>query len=208
MKFILDKSGIVLGAVAHNPSILSPLWLKTHHLINEEPEKFLNTVEFSMIELKDILMFVDRDQLQITAKKDDVEVRTFLMDIINGYIKLLPHVPYKSLGLNFRWFVEIEENEQFPKIIFSIGNSNLQSAIDTKNELLYGGTIYVREDLFNLKINIQPNDKNKKDVLFHYHYTVENKKPEDIIVNINNFLEFHKKSEKFLINIFDIERKG
>jgi hypothetical protein len=207
MKFSLEKSGIVLGAEAHNPSIISPHWLKANNLINEEPEKFLHTVEVSMIELKDIHIFVDRDLMQITAKKDSNDVRKYLIDIIKGYIELLPHIPYKTLDLNFHWIVKLEESDSRPDIKLSIGKTNLQKAVESKNELAFGGTIYVCKKLYHLKINIQPMDEKKIVILFYYQYDTESKKPSEIKENIDNFLNFFKDSRKILKNIFDNRSK-
>ncbi len=101
MEIKIERADIVIVASAHNPSIVSPQWLKGKKLIVEDPKQFVHTPDFSLFDSETFSLVVDRERLQITAKKKDSGTLKSLASVGSGYIDLLPHVPYKSVGLNF-----------------------------------------------------------------------------------------------------------
>jgi hypothetical protein len=141
----LERADIVIVASAHNPSIVSPQWLKEKKLIVEGPKQFVHTPDFSLFDSETFSLVEDRERLQITAKKQDRETLKSLASVGSGYINLLPQVPYKSLGLNFMWLAESNEGEVLPKIKVSIGFINNLASILTDHELNYGCISYARK---------------------------------------------------------------
>jgi len=73
MKIKLGRADIVILALAHNPSIISPQWLKENHLITEEPKQFVHTPDFSLFDSETFSLIADRQRLQVTAKKQDMD---------------------------------------------------------------------------------------------------------------------------------------
>ena len=113
MKKILKNVNTVIIASSHNPSILSPEWLKKYKLIEETLKTFAHTPDFSLFESESFQIIIDRQRLQITAKKKDKSSLMSLAKITKQYIKLLPHIPYKSLGINFVWEIQNKKDKVF-----------------------------------------------------------------------------------------------
>jgi hypothetical protein len=145
MEIKLRRADIVIIASAHNPGIVSPQWLKEKKLIVEDPKQFVHTPDFSLFDSETFSLVVDRERLQITTKKKDSGTLKSLASVGSGYIDILPHVPYKSVGLNFVWLAESNEGEVLPKIKISIGSINNLSSTLTDHELNYGCIIYARK---------------------------------------------------------------
>jgi hypothetical protein len=159
-----------------------------------------------MLDLKEKHVFVDRDSLRLTAKIDDVSVRDSLMEISKKYIELLPHIPYKFVDLNFLWFVEFEKKEVIPDTNFTIGNCNLPSIIKSKHDLNFGGTIYVCESIYHLKLNIQPGDERIIQHFFNYSFDIEKKTRKAINGYINRFNELYNSSKEIVQKIYGMEK--
>lgn len=173
MEINLRRADIVIAASAHNPSIVSPQWLKEMNLIVEEPKHFVNTPDFSLFDSETILLVVDRQRLQITAKKHDEESLKSFASIGSGYIRLLSHIPYSALGLNFVWHVKTEEEgEELPTIRTNIGSIHDFSSILVNHELNFGSIIYARKEPYLLKISIESQGRAIFICNFNYHHEV------------------------------------
>jgi len=198
MEIKLGRADIVIVASAHNPSIVSPQWLKEKKLIVEDPKQFVHTPDFSLFDSETFSLVVDRERLQITAKKQDRETLKSLASVGSGYINLLPHVPYRSLGLNFVWLAESDEGDVLPKINISVGFINNLSSILTDQELNYGCIIYARKDPYLLKLTIEPRGKNTLVYNFNYHHGVEGLNKDKILEHLGNFMSLYEKSKEIV----------
>lgn len=198
MEIKLGRADIVIVASAHNPSIVSPQWLKEKKLIVEDPKQFVHTPDFSLFDSETFSLVVDRERLQITAKKQDRESLKSLASVGSGYINLLPHVPYRSLGLNFVWLAESDEGDVLPKINISVGFINNLSSILTDQELNYGCIIYARKDPYLLKLTIEPRGKNTLVYNFNYHHGVEGLYKDKILEHLGNFMSLYEKSKEIV----------
>lgn len=198
MEIKLERADIVIVASAHNPSIVSPQWLREKKLIVEDSKQFVHTPDFSLFDSETFSLVVDRERLQITAKKQDRETLKSLASVGSGYINLLTHVPYRSLGLNFVWLAESTEGEVLPKIEVSIGFTNNLSSILTDHELIYGCIIYARKDPYLLKLIIEPRGKNSLVYNFNYHHGVERLDKDTILDYIGNFMNLYEKSKEIV----------
>ena len=198
MEIKLGRADVVIVASAHNPSIVSPQWLKEKKLIAEDPKQFVHTPDFSLFDSGTFSLVVDRERLQITAKKQDRGTLKTLASIGSGYINLLPHVPYRSLGLNFMWLAESNEGGVLPKIGISIGFINNLSSILIDHELNYGGIIYARKDPYLLKLTIEPRGKNTLVYNFNYNHSLEGLNKDKILEHIGNFMSLHENSKEIV----------
>lgn len=193
MKIKLGRADIVILASAHNPSIISPQWVKENHLIAEEPKQFVHTPDFSLFDSELLSLIADRQRLQITAKKHDVDTLKSLVGIGKGYIELLPHIPYKALGVNFVW---LTEGEHLPKINISIGSTANLSSILTEHELNYGCIIYAQREPYLLKLTIEPQGESTLTYNFNYHHGVTGLDADIIIKYVDNFMNLFKYSQE------------
>ena len=133
---------------------------------------------------------------RLLRKKQDRETLKSLASVGSGYINLLPHVPYRSLGLNFVWLAESNEGEVLPKMDVSIGFINNLSSILTDHELNYGCIIYARKDPYLLKLIIEPRGKNSLVYNFNYHHSVEGLDIDTVLEHIENFMSLYEKSKE------------
>lgn len=200
MEAKLRRADIVIMASAHNPSIIAPQWLKDNSLIIEEPKHFIHTPDFSLFESESFSLMADHQRLQITAKKQDGGSLRSLAGIASNYVKLLPHIPYRALGLNFVWTIKIDEGEKLPKIGLSINKSDLMSIFES-HEVDYGGIIYARKDPYMLKLVIEP-QKNTLVHNFNYHHELEGIFVEDIIMLMDNFLTRYEDSSRIVKGLY------
>lgn len=135
---------------------------------------------------------------RLLRKKQDRETLKSLASVGSGYINLLPHVPYRSLGLNFVWLAESNEGEVLPKMDVSIGFINNLSPILTDHELNYGCIIYARKDPYLLKLIIEPRGKNSLVYNFNYHHGVEGLDIDTVLEHIANFMSLYEKSKEIV----------
>lgn len=206
MEAKLMRADIVIIASAHNPSIISPQWLKDKSLIAEEPDHFVHTPDFSLFESESFLLVVDNQRMQITVKKQDAVALESLANVASGYVKALPHIPYKALGLNFVWGVEVGNGEELPKIELNINKSDLMSVFGGY-EVGCGGIIYARKEPYVLKVVIEPQGKTTLVHNFNYNHELEGRSVEDIVKLINNFLIIKEGSSSVVKGLYSIGEK-
>jgi len=202
----LRRADIVIIASAHNPSIVAPQWLKDNSLIVEKPLHFVNTPDFSLFESESFSLMVDHQRLQITAKKQDRRALRSLANVAANYVRLLPHIPYRSLGLNFLWTIEINEGGKFPRIGLSMNGSNLDSLFEG-HKVTYGGIIYARKEPYMLKLVIEPQRENIVVHNFNYHHEVEGTPVEDLARLIDSFLTRYEDSSGVVRRLCLIKEK-
>ena len=206
MEAKLRRADIVILASAHNPSIISPQWLKDKSLIAEEPDHFVHTPDFSLFESESYLLVVDNQRMQITVKKQDTTTLESLANVASGYVKALPHIPYKALGLNFVWSIEVGNGEELPKIGLSINKSDLLSVFEGY-EVDCGGIIYARKELYVLKVVVEPQGANTLIHNFNYNHELEGMSVEAIVKLINNFSIIKENSSSVVKGLYLIGEK-
>jgi hypothetical protein len=206
MEAKLRRADIVIIASAHNPSIIAPQWLKDNSLIIEEPLHFVHTPDFSLFESESFSLVVDHQRLQITAKKQDKGSLKALANVASNYVKLLPHIPYGSLGLNFVWSIHFDEGEKVAKIGLNINESNLVSLFEG-HEVNYGGIVYAKKESYTLKLVIEPQGKNALVNNFNYHHELEGMSVEDLAKLIDSFLTRYEDSSRIVKGLCSIGEK-
>jgi len=190
---------MVLLAEAHNPSILSPDWLKRNKVITENPNQFVLTPDFAVFDSKSFNLVVDRQRLQLNAKKATPVTLNELVTIITKYLTLLPHIPFLRLGLNFEWVVEEDEKNPPPEINLTIGSTKDFQAIFPQHDLCYGSIIYAKKEAYRLQLTIEPTDENALIYKFNFDYNVK-----DIAIDkIKEFVENYPELYKFASTIVD-----
>ena len=147
MNIILKRADIVILASNHNPSIISPEWLKENELILETPLYSIQTPDFSFYDSQTYSLIIDRQRLQITLKKQDIKSLLKLSNIEARYVELSPFIPYNSLGINFVWIAEFDANESIPKIHISINSAVNLETIFKDHDLNFGYLIFASKNL-------------------------------------------------------------
>ena len=206
MEAKLIRADVVIVASAHNPSIMAPQWLKDNSLIVEEPTQFVHTPDFSLFESESFLLVVDNQRMQITVKKQDNQSLESLANIASSYVKLLPHIPYKALGLNFIWTIEVGDGEKLPKIELNINKSDLMSVFEG-HEVDCGGIIHARKEPYMLKVVIELQGRDALVHNFNYNHELEGTSVEDIVKLINNFLTIKEDSSSIVKGLYRVGEK-
>ena len=100
----LHSVSVVVTAEFHNPSILNPDFLKSQRVIPSdwEPNLTITTPQFSNIRFRNgIEWAVDQSKLTVTENCESGFRENYrVYDLVVSYVEKLPHVPYRSLGLN------------------------------------------------------------------------------------------------------------
>jgi hypothetical protein len=201
MEIRFNRADVVILASAHNPSILSPQWLKEKELIAEKPENFINTPDFSLFESQAFSLIVDRQRLQINTKKQDLGTIESLKRIGAGYLRLLPHIPYLAIGLNLVWILEKNAEEELPKINIEIGRAGNLSGILSDHKLSYGCIINAIKQPYILKLNVEPQGNNIIIYSFNYHHETKGISVDELIKYVENLTELYKSSYKIVKDI-------
>ena len=102
--FFLHSVSVVVTAESHNPSILTPYFLEANGVVPSgwEVVETITTVPVSMVNYNNgIHWTVDQSRLTVTENCESSFKDNYLVyDLVKAYLNNLPHVPYRSLGLN------------------------------------------------------------------------------------------------------------
>ena len=114
---ILHWVNVVILAKSHNPSILNPDFLRINDIVPSdwEAKEVLTTPAFATVRYPASVVFLlDQSRLEVkkecdTSFQDNYDVHNFAA----RYVKVLPHVSYTSVGLNWHVSVETDNPERF-----------------------------------------------------------------------------------------------
>jgi hypothetical protein len=165
-------ANVVLLAQSHNPSILSPAWIQQNHIIEESPENFVHTPVFSLYQSGTFQLMVEQERFQLTLRVlSEVNLQA-LQEAASRYIRTLPHVPYKAVGLNFTWLATVERPEEVEQQIFP-ESEKLRSAFP-EGEIKTGTFLYNIVQGYRLRLLVEPRLQTKGDLGldFNYHFDV------------------------------------
>lgn len=104
--FHLRSVSVVVTAEFHNPSILNPDFLVAHQIVPASwtVAETLTTPPLSVVKYDNgASLTVDQSRLTVTENTGPRFGEAYRVhDIGRAYLRTLPHVPYRSLGLNCR----------------------------------------------------------------------------------------------------------
>jgi len=114
---ILHWVNVVILAKSHNPSILNPDFLRINGIVPSdwEAKEVLTTPAFATVRYPaNVVFLLDQERLEVrkecdTSFQNNYDVHNFAA----RYVKVLPHVSYTSVGLNWHVSVEMDEPERF-----------------------------------------------------------------------------------------------
>ncbi len=113
-------AGIVIIAQSFNPSIFSETWLSKNFVV--EPEHLMGTRFFApeaarfQIDDKDTIVEITPERLQILFKILGASANfDTQLNIPIQIVEALPHTPYQSMGINFDYFIELSNGQDFLK---------------------------------------------------------------------------------------------
>ena len=102
--FWLHSVSVVVTAEFHNPSILNQSFLVSQEIVSKdwEVEEAITTPPFSVLRYSNgIQWIVEQSKLTVTDNpKSSFQDEYAVHHLASTYLEKLPHVPYRSLGLN------------------------------------------------------------------------------------------------------------
>lgn len=165
----LRKASIVILAQAHNPSIISPDWVRKVLLIKESPSNFVHTPPFSLFDSASFLVSVDTNRLELVTKVLDDEHISTCGQAASAYLRTLPHIPYRSLGLNYIWeYSSDPSGKPLPQVKLLIDDFDL-SQVFNRRSIKYGGTVRVELKPYVLMVRIDY--EGSQTIVFNYNFS-------------------------------------
>lgn len=185
----LLSADIVILASTHNPSIMSPEWLKNKGILAETPTNFIHTPDFFLFESESYRITLDRVRLQIIAtqpERADMSLKS-VTRIASAYISSLPELPYTALGLNFEWSMASDAELTTPEIDLRLDSGKAWETILDGHTLTFGGIVYARRDPYILSLTITPRESGVLIYNFNYHHEVAGISPDAILNYVAEF---------------------
>ena len=160
----LHSASVVILAESHNPTILNRDFLVIHEIVPKEWEVLETAVTppLAIIQYANgIRLEEDEHRLQVTERCDmpfDRHTNDRLNDLAASYVEVLPHVPYRGLGLNYtvsathpdphRWINErflkfnpwMKGSYMTPRFSVDVGDATLNLSIYGRDDVLREGS--------------------------------------------------------------------
>lgn len=120
MSGIIYKTSIVVIADQHNPTILHPSFLKSEEIIPSSEgvsEDIICTPPFSMVKTTSGINFVaELNKLQLTDEQPPENISgSKIKNYALNYIRALPHVKYKAVGINYNYILPVDRHQDYVK---------------------------------------------------------------------------------------------
>ncbi len=95
----------VVVAQQFNPSVVTQLWLRDNRVLAAEDFQDGSIFSDYVVQVRSRLfhMLVLQDQLQFVPAVPAEQQQQLVTERLGAIIQLLPHTPYRALGLNFSW---------------------------------------------------------------------------------------------------------
>ena len=170
--FGLRSASVVITAENHNPSTLNPDFVTVNGIIPEE-WKSINTITtpgLSLLEYDNhVKLILDPNALTIVCECNEPFQKRHKYpahDIAVKYVKILPHTPYKNLGLNCIISIPRDEPQEW------ITKQFLKPALyDTRTQLVPKFIIKNKKNTLTLEFSYdQQYGKNSITVKCNIHY--------------------------------------
>jgi hypothetical protein len=101
----LSGANAVLLADQFNPSILSEHWLVRHGIIPDEPGAPDRVFVPGLVSVAttDFVLHAVPQRVQFSLRRPAEDGQAILEATLGSVVDLLPHTPYRAMGLNFSW---------------------------------------------------------------------------------------------------------
>ncbi len=173
------RADLVVLANSHNPSILSPDWLRKHCDFDEEPAQFVHTPDFSMFDSSEVQIILDQARMQIVCKRFDPDLLDTISAIARRYVENLPHIPYVAIGINFIWQckgLEVGKSD----ISVSFWGKPVPTSLHDY-ETFCGGIVYGKHEDHRMKLTVEVPSSKEISFNFNFHYEVKGKTIAEIV---------------------------
>lgn len=196
MNITLTNANIVILANSHNPSIATKDWLLGNDIVLEKPTNFANTPVLSVYESQNLLLVVQAERLQLTARSPLAVVD--LPQVVERYVRKLPETPYSAVGLNYIWEGRGEPGENVKDLLkgLFLGNPECFKSQINVEDARVGGIIRFPYEGANLRIimDIHPELEERTILDFNYHYGIAS--VADLLESLHKFQSCQEHSRR------------
>jgi hypothetical protein len=153
---ILTDSSAVVVANDVNLSIFKPLWLTRNEVIREDEigPNLIVTPALVQVPSENFELDIFPNRIQLRVRPRHPHASEYLRRILGGVVELLPHTPYRAVGLNFDYLVAVSETGTFAewnRREFA-APFPLRVAIGADNTAEYGA--YFSYDVFDMRLKV------------------------------------------------------
>jgi len=198
MQLTWTGANILLLAQNHNPSIVSPGWLREHELVDEAPENFVHTPAFSLFQSQTYQLLVDQQRLQFSLRVLNEANLQRLQAALVRYLQILPHIPYSAIGLNFTWTALAERRGEGFDLTEHLFLSEDGRAWQKRlfGEVRVGSMLYNFTKTYRLRLLIEPQLTQDGNLTLDFNYHFDLGEPGKGTAAVNQLPECYKDSEQ------------
>ena len=202
----LRKVTIVILARSHNPSIVSPDWVRTALMIDEAPIEFIHTPPFSMFDSASFRLTVDFDRWELICKALDEEHMSCCSQTAKAYIRSFPHVKYNSFGMNYIWaYCPSDSGQHVPEVKLLIDGLDPRGIFDGRS-IKYGGTVEVDFGDHILRLRIDYENDRAITLNYNFSYDMKGCTVEERTKTLDSFLSLRTDSERLTKSLLAMEQ--
>ena len=170
MEVVQTQANIVILASNHDPRIVTKDWLNQKGILTEESINHIHTPGFSLVETGNYSLQIDQQRLNIGLKHFNENLLMRLPAIAGKYIEVLPKTPYRAVGLNSNWVIQLKRPDVLKEIF--VAKPKQLEAIFNEGNYNIGGIVIYEYNPFRLQLTVRPEQENNVILDFNYHSDV------------------------------------
>jgi hypothetical protein len=203
----------VVVAQQFNPSVVSQIWLRDNHIlaVDEFLDGSIYTDFVVQVRSRPFHMLVLQDQLQFVpaAEVPVVEQQQVIVEKLGAIIDLLPHTPYRALGLNFSWHLTPAADDigAFSRRLFSRDDQPLYQQFREENAH-FGAYLSKEVAGFRLRLDIKPivvaterGPENRLQFGFNFHRDIGEGGARLIVEGLDHWDEVRQETERIIDSV-------
>jgi hypothetical protein len=169
---------IVHVAQVFNPSIFTEKWLLENNLLKDDMVGIrIFSPEMAQFQTQDMQILVTIPRFLVSYPLKNETESGKARNFINQIIDLLPHTPFRSLGINFDYFVSQPSNQtfgDFNRALFGSGNNRMLPDFDSADSR-FGAYLSKNYEKARLRLDIKPvtileEDRELIQFSFNFHH--------------------------------------
>jgi hypothetical protein len=134
MNLQLATANVVVLAHHFNPTITDQLWLSKNGIVTdgEMIPPFVFSDMVTHVQTSDFHLLIVPDKCQFTPAPSAKAPQETILARVGALVKMLPHTPYKALGMNFvwHWIPDGVTSEQATRALFFVSERPLHKSFD------------------------------------------------------------------------------
>ena len=190
---------VVLTANVFNPSIFTEKWMARNELLPEADMVGMRVFSPEVVQFQTARMqvLITPPKVQISFQLSDEQSALQALAFLSKTTELLPHTPFRGLGLNFDYFVAQPEGHDFRgfnRALFGYSENPLFREFDTA-DARFGGYFSKNHGQARLKLDIKPvtitESSADRELLlfsFNFHHDITSESGPDTVSTLKNRL--------------------